>query len=108
MQPAILQNVPGRGSKYELKAAGRRRTFDVGRRAQEWPDTVYVSVNPTPEADGAKVLFIDADGEILEEDDCKCFSTDCSVNSLGCAITCFIFPIVLTCPRCFYCAIFGG
>ena len=76
-------------------------------RTRRWPDTIYVQATPAEALTTVHVRVVDDDGRVLEEDDCDCFSANCSSTSLGCALTCYIFPLNLTCPRCAYCAVFG-
>lgn len=99
---ATFRRVEGR--TYRTRGPLAVRELQLGEWADALPDVAHVLVEaPLIPRGSYHVTVTDDGGHTVDEGDCKCFSTDCTVNSLGCALTCFIFPLNLTCPRCLFC-----
>lgn len=99
---ATFRRVGGR--TFEVQG----RHVELGAYADDLPDVTHVAVEFGLMPGSYTATVFNDRGEVIgPQGECKCFSTDCSVSSIGCALTCFIFPLNLTCPRCFYCFLFG-
>lgn len=78
--------------------------LDLGRHARSLPEVAVIQLRPLLPPGRLRVRVVSPDGgEVLASEECDCMNFDCEA-SLGCAITCVLFPINLLCPRCLVCA----